>query len=272
VTTVVAFVSALIHGRVETAPDFVPKEVFQPAGFIFLIALMGWMPTAVDISTWTSLWAEAKIKESGHRPTLKESLFDFNFGYLVTAFLAICFLTLGSMIVYGTGTELSNSSPIFAGQIIAMFTEAIGNWSYYIIAIAALSTMFSTTIAVIDGYGRAISRTIQLLFMPGARARRQYNIWIVIVSVGGYFIVASFLNNLKALVDLAAIVSFVVAPLAAYLNYKVIFDKGIREEFRPPKWLHLLAVAGLIFLSLFTIIYFFVLFNPEGVSSFMERF
>ena len=35
---------------------------------------MGWMPTAIDLSSWNSLWTIARIKQTGFRPKLKETL------------------------------------------------------------------------------------------------------------------------------------------------------------------------------------------------------
>ena len=270
ISVITAFVSAMIHGRVESAPDFVPLDIKEPAGIIFIIALMGWMPTAVDISTWPSLWAEAKRRQSGHIPTLKETLFDFNFGYWVSAILAICFLSLGSLIVFGTGTELSNNSVVFADQVINMFTTAIGGWSYYVIAIAAFSTMFSTTITVIDGYCRAVTRTTSLMFNLSESRRTQYIIWTIILAIGTWMVVARFNNSLKALVDLATILSFVIAPLAGYLNYRVIFSKEVKQEFRPGRKLRILAIAGLIFLTIFTLIFFWVKVDPSGLPSLLK--
>ncbi|MCZ6521971.1 MAG: divalent metal cation transporter [Bacteroidetes bacterium] len=272
-STLTAFFSVLLHGRAEPIQEFIPPRVLDPAGIIFLIALMGWMPTAVDISTWISLWAEAKIKESGFHPTLRESSIDFNFGYWASAFLAICFLTLGSYIIYGTGIELSNSSPKFAEQLINMFTTAIGKWSYYVIALAALCTMFSTSITVVDGYARAVTRTISLLFNFREQGNRLPFISITIVlGIGTYLVVSQYLNNLKQLVDLATIVSFVIAPLAGYLNYYVIFSQEIKPEYRPPLWLKNLALMGLVFLTIFTFIFVWVKIDPEGITSFIDSF
>jgi len=272
ISVVVAFFSAVLKGPAPFVEGFKEPSILDPKGVIFLIALMGWMPTAVDISTWTSLWAEEKIKVTGNRPTLREAGFDFNFGYWVSAILAICFLTLGALVMHGTGEELSNNSVVFADQIIRMFTSSIGSWSYIIIAIAAFSTMFSTTITVIDGYGRAISRTTQLLFDLESTSRKPFIFWTIITSIGAYIVISLFVGNLKLLVDFATILSFVIAPLAGFLNYKVIFSKEISKDFIPPLWLKLLAIAGLIFLSVFTIIYFFILINPEGTTDFLKIF
>ncbi|MTI22091.1 divalent metal cation transporter [Fulvivirga sp. RKSG066] len=256
-STIVAFVAAVINGRPPAAEGFVPKEVLNSSGIIFLIALMGWMPTAVDMSTWTGLWAEARVKQTKYKPTMRETLLDFNIGYIFTAFLACIFLSLGALVMYGSGMELSNSSSAFAGQIISMYTASIGEWTYLIIAAAAFSTMFSTTITVLDGYGRTMSRITKLL--RGREPRYNYFLWILLTGVGGYLVISQFLNNLKSLVDLATIVSFVIAPLAAFLNYKVIFSKEISLEYRPKKWLKWLAIAGLVFLCSFTLVYFYIM-------------
>jgi len=271
ISVLVAFFSAVFHGPVERSPDFIPKELFAPAGIIFVIALMGWMPTAVDISTWPSLWAEAKFEQTGYRPKMHESLLDFNIGYWISAVLAICFLTLGALIIYGSGTELSNSSPVFADQIITMFTAAIGKWSYYIIAVAAFSTMFSTTITVVDGYGRAITRTTRLLLNRSEKdSTKAFVFWTMIISIGAFLVISQYLNNLTKLVDLATILSFVIAPLAGFLNYKVIYSKEVEPQFRPSAGMRRLAITGLIFLSAFTIIYFITLLNPELVSRWLN--
>lgn len=259
ISTATAVIVAVVKGRVVPAEGFIPKEVLSTEGTIFLIALMGWMPTAVDMSTWTGLWAEARIKQTGYKPTMKETLLDFNLGYIITAFLAVVFLSLGALVMYGTGIELSNSSTAFAGQLIGLYTQSIGDWSYLIIAAAAFSTMFSTSITVLDGYGRAMDRITKLLFNKDFK--RSYLLWITIVAVGGYLVISQFLNNLKSLVDLATTLSFVIAPLAAYLNYRVIFSKDVKQEFLPPKWLKNLALAGLVFMILFALVYFYVLLS-----------
>ncbi len=256
-STVVAFISAVIKGPKPPVESFIPPDVMTPTGIIFAVALMGWMPTAVDISTWTGLWAEARVKQTGYKPLLRETLLDFNIGYLMSTVLAVIFLSLGALVIYGSGIELSNSAPVFAEQLIGMYTDSIGEWSYFIIAIAAFSTMFSTSITVLDGYGRVMTRLTEIL--TGKKHDRHYTVWVIVVAVGGYFVISWFLGNLKQLVDFATILSFVVAPAAAYINYRAIFSKEILQDFRPPRWLKNLAILGLIFLSVFTPIYFYVL-------------
>ena len=78
--------------------------------------------------------------------------FFFQIGkYLSSAFLSLCFLTLGAYLMYGTENDFSNSSAIFANQVITLYTQSIGSWSYLIISISGFSIMFGTCIAVLDG-------------------------------------------------------------------------------------------------------------------------
>ncbi|OEK03296.1 iron transporter [Roseivirga sp. 4D4] len=261
VSTLVAFIAAVVKGRATPIEGFIPKELAERNSIIFVIALMGWMPTAVDLSTWNSLWAIERMKQTGYRPKLKEILFDFKFGYWVTAILAICFLTLGANVMYGSGVELSGNSTVFADQVVTLFTDALGGWSYLIIATAAFSTMFSTTITVVDGFGRAMGETVRLLFFKEAGVRTTYTWMMATVAIVSFFFILLLSSNLKDLVDLATTLSFVIAPVIAFINYKVIMSNQIEAEFRPRPWLKNLAIIGLIFLTVFALIYMAVYFN-----------
>jgi len=100
ISTVIAFVVALANGPVKPIEGFLPKEIWSGAGIFFLIALMGWMPTAVDLSSWNSLWTLERIKQTKFKPKLKETLLEFRLTYAITAVLALIFITLGSYIFF----------------------------------------------------------------------------------------------------------------------------------------------------------------------------
>ena len=128
----------------------------------FIIALMGWMPTAVDLSSWNSLWTIERIKQTNYIPTLKQTLFEFNIGYAISSILAVCF-RLGAFIMFGTDNFFSNSSSIFANQVITLYTKTIGNWTYILISAASFCIMFGTCIGVFDGYARVQMNVFNLL-------------------------------------------------------------------------------------------------------------
>ena len=94
---------------------------------------MGWMPTAADLSSWNSLWTLERMKQTNYKPQLKETLFEFRLGYLITGGLAVMFVILGTFIFYGSGEELPNNNSDFAHKIVTLYTETIGDWSYIIL-------------------------------------------------------------------------------------------------------------------------------------------
>ena len=153
VALLVTTIMVLIKGPVNPAEDFQRPEIFNEVGILFLISLIGWMPTAVEASSWVSLWSLEKYKISG-KPSLKEALQEFNSGYIMTALLAIFFLTIGLMTLYGTNTELSGNAVVFADQVVQLFTTHIGSWAYIFIAVSAFATMFSTCMTAHDAISR----------------------------------------------------------------------------------------------------------------------
>ena len=67
---------------------------------------------------------------------------------LVTAtaiFLAICFVTLGTLVMYINGVAVESGGAAFADQLISLFTSTIGEWIYPVIALSAITVMFSTS-------------------------------------------------------------------------------------------------------------------------------
>lgn len=260
VTTVTAFFLTLARGPSEPVAGFVPPELWTTGGVAFLIALMGWMPTAVDLSTWNSLWTLERIKSSGYRPTLRQTLGEFNLGYWISAGLSICFVTLGAYLIYGTGTEMPASSAAFSKAVVSLYTKAMGNWSQYLIGTAALSIMFGTSIGVLDGYARAMERTVELLnpnllVTRGLSQRAVYNVTLVVVTLGAFALIAWFSGQLKALVDLATTLSFLIAPLIAIVNFRLVSRKEFPAEARPGMGMRLLSYAGILFLTGFGVYY-----------------
>ncbi|MFL2604579.1 MAG: Nramp family divalent metal transporter [Flavobacteriaceae bacterium] len=229
------------------------QQVFpEGTGLLFLIAFLGWMPAPLDISIWHSIWTLEKNKSQQYKTTLKESLFDFNVGYIATTFLAICFVGLGALVMFDSGLEFSSKGGVFAGQLIELYTSNLGEAAYGLIAIAAFSTMLSTTITTLDASPRAMSKTIQLLFN---RLESSYFLWLLILSIGTIGIFLFLLSEMGKLVQIATVLSFITAPLYAFLNYRLVISKQMPEKFRPNKELRILSIIGLLFLSGFTLFY-----------------
>jgi Mn2+/Fe2+ NRAMP family transporter len=259
ITTVFAFFLTLRNGPIQSMPEFNAPDPGSEAGIAFLIALMGWMPTAVDMSAWNSLWTIERIKTSGHRPSLRATLAEFSAGYWISALLAICFLTMGAYLVYGTGTEMPASAVAFSQKVVALYTTSIGDWSGWIISAAAFSIMFGTSIGVLDGYARAMERTVEIIFKGSHRIqsvqskRRVYQATLIILSTGAFFIIAQFSGKLKGLVDLATTISFLIAPVIAVFNFRLVTRFDFPPEARPGFFMRLLSYAGIVFLTGFSL-------------------
>ena len=257
-STITAFLLCLYKGPISSDLNLFNSNFKNKEALFFLIPLMGWMPTAVDLSSWNSLWTVEKIKISKYHPTMKETLFEFNFGYIISGLLSICFVTLGAFLIFGTGELLEKSSSLFAHQIVELYTRIFGDWSYIIIASSTFSIMFGTCIAVFDGYVRAIKRTTELLFPKVSLVKNYYRITILILITGTFIILYGFEKNgdFVILVNYATSISFIIAPIIAIFNHKVV-KYHLEEKFQPPKWINFLSISGIIFLIIFSILYLF---------------
>ena len=202
------------------------------------------------------------MKQTNYRPKLKETLFEFRLGYVLTAILAVMFVTLGSYIFFGSGEESPNNNAAFAHMVVTLYTQTIGEWSYLIIAASAFAVMFGTIIAVFDGYPRSLQRTVELMFTKKEQAIRTrfrafYILFMFILLAGSLIVVLQFSGNLKDLVDFATVLSFVIAPLIAIFNFRLVTGKYLEKQNQPSGWLKVLSFAGIIFLTGFAI-YFLI--------------
>jgi len=252
---IVAVISAFSHGF-NPNPEFATVFNWGTATHIaFLIAFVGWMPAPIDVSVWHSYWSVEKQKDTGYRPKLKEALLDFKIGYIGTAFLALGFLSLGALLMYGTGEEFSPKGGVFAGQVMSLFTKSIGTWSYPIIAIAALATMFSTTLTCLDAYSKVLKPTTEYL-TPSLKGKNNNWLvwfWLIIVVIGALLLIYVFASSMATMVGIATTLSFITAPVLAFLNYKAVTAKHIKDEYKPKKLLKIYSIIGLIFLTAFSI-------------------
>lgn len=262
IATSIALAIALLNGPTADIEQVNTPEIFTKAGILFLIALMGWMPMPVDISSWHSLWTIEKIKQTKFRPKLNETLLDFNIGYGITAVLAVVFVILGAYIFFGTSESLPDNNALFAEKVVTLYTETIGSWSYLIITSAAFSVMFGTIIAVFDGYSRSIVRITQILNgknenigLQESKFRKIYIIILLSIAIGSLIIVIPFGENFKDLVDFATTVSFLIAPVIGIFNYRLVTGRYLVKECQPPKWLRVLGIAGITFLIGFAVFF-----------------
>tara|TARA_B100001057_G_scaffold342219_1_gene343124 strand:- start:10634 stop:11848 length:1215 start_codon:yes stop_codon:yes gene_type:complete len=223
---------------------------------IFLIAFMGWMPAPLDVSIWHSLWAVEKQKTTDVFEK-KSALLDFNIGYVSTIILGVCFLLLGGLVMYGSGKSFSDSGGEFSLQLIDMYTENLGDWSFAIIGVAAFTTMFSTTLTTLDASPRAMNKTVELIL--DKKIEKGYSAWLILLILGTAIVFFFFLSEMGSLIKIATILSFLTAPFYAIMNYLVLCSKHTPKAWQPSKIMHILSIFGILFLVGFNIWYLSIL-------------
>lgn len=256
ISTVLAVVFGLFNGY---HPDPSSSQNFDWTNglhLLFFFAFVGWMPAPLDVSVWHSFWTTEKIKEKDVNLTMKDSIRDFNIGFIGTAVLAIGFLTLGALFMYGTGEKFSNNGSEFAGQLIKLYTDGIGEWSYWIIAIAALTTMISTTITCIDAYPRVLKPTTEILIKGKVSESNSLFYFFTILLIAGTAAMILFLSKtMSFMVDLATTLSVVTAPAFAIMNYSLIRHKHVPESAKQGKFLKIYSLISIILLIILSVAY-----------------
>ena len=250
--TIVAVAVALLD-RGWPAPDPEAASAFTMVHLTFLIALMGWMPAPIELSVWPSIWMRQRARETGRSVAHRDAMLDFNVGYGATIVLALAFLSLGAIMMYGTGNEIPAGSVAFAQTLVSLFTASIGAWIGPLIALAAFTCMFSTTLTCLDGYPRSNAVATILLRHPEEPDRHPrlpllywaYNGLTVVLTL---VIIRFFVTSLTGIVDFVTTVAFLAAPILATLNLLVVRRVDLLPSHRPPRWLLGMAYAGLVFL------------------------
>lgn len=261
IALLVTTVMVLQKGPVPNASTHQRPGIFNEVGILFLIGLVGWMPTAVEASGWVSLWGMENLKTMKNKPSLKLALQEFNVGYILTAVLALFFMIIGWMTLYGTGTELSGSAVVFADQLVNLFTTHIGSWSYFFISVAAFATMLSTCMTAHDAISRVSLDVLQKLIPQKNIYNGKHTFALMVIAMAwiNWIVISLFSANMGNLVALATFVSFVFAPLLGWMNLKTVTGKDVPKEHQPKIGLKVLTYCGMIFLSLFALYYCWML-------------
>jgi len=269
ITVLIAFLAVLFKGPVSATSSFQPAPLLEDAGLALLISLLGWMPAGIEASTMNSIWSIEKAKATNYQPTLKERLFDFNLGYGFTVVLALMFMTIGAYTVYGTDTVLDGNATQFSNKLLHVFTQNLGDWSYYVIAIAAFGTIYGTLITVMDAFPRCFVRGLRILKFDTIEKsslqvdflEKAYKWTVSIVGLGGFLLFYLSAASMIHLLEFVTIIAFLLSPIIAFLNLRAIQSPSIPVSHKPSTFMVGLAYIGLVALIIFSVYYLFELFR-----------
>lgn len=233
---------------------------WNAAGIAFIIAFMGWMPIPLDAAVWHSIWTGERSKQTGSRPGIREARFDFDMGYGAAALIGLLFFLLGTLVMFGSGVSFAAGSVAFSAQIVELYSQTLGSWSAPLISVAAFITMLSTTLAVTDAYPRVLSELWAEISVEGGESAMRlkvYRIGLLVVPLAALGVLYFTADSFTLLVDFAASLSFIAAPVLAWFNYRLITGDQVPPEARPSRGYRIFTLCCLAFLVAFTLIWFY---------------
>ena len=229
-------------------------RLLTAGGVAFLLALVGWMPIPIEVAAWHSLWTLERARQTGRPPSVRHAILDFRFGFIGATALACAFVMLGALLMHASGLRFSDSAVGFSAQLVDLYAQNLGEWSRPLIAVAALSTMFSTTLAVADAYPRVLAAMLDLARGGVAPAgngstagRPRYLLALAMVSGGALLILHQSGAGFTRLIDFATTLSFLSAPLLAWITLRVVTSPHMPAGARPGPRLLALAWLSLVF-------------------------
>ena len=222
------------------------------AVIIYLVNIAGWLLTPMDASVLMSLWSLEKAKQAESSPSDEEAQFDFNLGYWASLVLAICFLILGAGVLSNSEFEMPDSGGAFAAEVIGIFSGVLGDWSFPLVGLMALSIMFSTLLTVFDGYSRNLQTIAEIKLSEHAR---YYEFSVGVVTAITLIVLLFFMRSFASFIDLVGVLTFILGPVYALLNHRAMHSDLVPEALRPTPLMRCWSLAGIFVMLLVALAY-----------------
>lgn len=234
---------------------------------LFLIMIAGWMPTGMAGGVSVSVWVKAKSERLGRRIPIKEAEFDFNLGYFIAIFTAVCFVILGTLVMYTARIPLAENSAAFSSQLFSLFTETLGQGAYVVIAITASTAMISTLLALLDLLPRISSAIVQRIAPEPVEKIGVSKVYLTFIAVElvlvSLFLAYLYDDTFIRFMAMVTSMGFLVAPPVAFLNHKVMFGSWVPKEAQPKPYMRVWSWVTITSLSVITAVYIYLDLLPR---------
>ncbi len=220
--------------------------------FFFLVAMVGWMPVGLAAAPMLSAWICARAADRREEIRARDAHFDFSVGYVGTFLLALCFVLIGTAVLFNAGVSITPNSAGFAQQLTSLFVETVGAGMGPIVSATALIVMVSTLFGVMDGFSRLLALvTVRLVSATGDSdlADRYYPRFLLLLILAPGCLLFLFLGSFLTFIDIATTTAFISAPVIAAANHRIIFSEDGPEERKLPRWFEAWSVAGIVVLA-----------------------
>ncbi len=235
-----------------------------PAEWLFMMSLIGWMPTAVETAAWVSMWTVEKKSDKTLLTSFRESMLEFDFGYALTAVLALMFFFMGWYVLYGSDTVFELSGAGFSRQFAMLFSSQLGHEFRLLIAFAAFATMLSSAMTAHDGLARVSVECYSYLGieLPHNRKRKLTGLLVVVIGLVNMGVIRWFSSDMGTLITAATFISFVFAPLIGWLNLRTVTRNQVPPKLRPGRFSRTWSWLGIGILGALAVAYMLSLFLP----------
>jgi Mn2+/Fe2+ NRAMP family transporter len=220
---------------------------------LFIIAMAGWMPMPTNGAVMYSAWICEKQKAEADGFDHKSAVSDFKIGYGLTLVLALCFVAMGTAVLFETGREVPSSAAGFATELFGIFTTVFGNWVYPVIAVAGIAVIWSTQIALMDALPRVTGRLFGILTGRADDAPSVYTKFLIVQVVGVTVMLLFLMKGFTTFLYFATSMGFLASPALAYYSYRAIMSDDVAPEFKPEPAMLIWSWAGILFLTAFAV-------------------
>ena len=224
---------------------------------IFVIAVAGWMPMPTNGALLFSKWVCEKRAIEGDKFDSATALSDFRIGYTLTVVLAMCFIVMGTGVLFDTGRIAPSRPPEFAAELFTIFTTTIGQWSYPVIAAAGIAVMWSTLIALMDVMPRLTDRLAGIITGRPREAPSRYTQFSIVQVIGVSVILLFFMKSFTAFLYFATSVGLIAAPAIGYYNYIAVTSDEVSSTYIPKRGIILWNWLGVIVMTAFAIAFLY---------------
>jgi Mn2+/Fe2+ NRAMP family transporter len=266
IMTVITAAAVLPHVPWSFYPSTAPA--IDMSVVIAIVALVGYMPTPMETSVLHSLWSVARYKEKGQEGARAHAYADFNIGYVVTTFLAVCFVIMGAGIMHSAGVRPEDAAADFAGQLIGLYSQTLGAWAGVLAGAAALITILTSLLTVVDGGPRSIIAAIRtaggLPPIPDDKPLDRtpgFFVSVVVVGLVAITIITFLTASFATFLNFGASVAFIIAPIIATLNHLTVFGAGLSPEQRPSGYLRIWSLLGIVIMSGIAVAYLWIAYG-----------
>jgi len=142
----------------------------------------------------------------------------------------------------------------FANMLIGMYTTQLGQWAFYIVGLAAVATMVSTTLTCLDAIPRSLAECRKIAF--GNEKKWAYPTFLIVLAIGSFALLSILSTSMTTMVDIATVLSFCSAPVIAWMNFKTVRGNEVPEKDRPSQVSTVWEIASILSLVALTVLFF----------------